>query len=364
MRRRTFALTPIAVAIAAALPGTARADAPAAPAIPAPSGPEPVGHAAMRLVDTGRADPWKPDERRELMLSIWYPAKRPGRGPAQYVTAEESRMFLEGRNVQGLPLDILSTVRTNSTVDAPAHGGRHPLALLSPGFGAPRAELTGLAEELASHGYLVVGVGHNYETLGTTFPDGHTTPCLACGTEENLKLIEGRAADFTFVIDALTARHSPWRRLIDRDAIGLVGMSIGGAAAVPTLLTEPRVKAAVNLDGAYWHTTTAPIHRPLMAIGHPNKIPGAETMGWGRTWNQLTGWRRWVTVDGSVHGSFNDLPVLAEQAGLHLPGLDGAYALSLTRAYVRAFLDRHLRCESGALLDGPSPAWPEVRFHG
>lgn len=360
MRRTLLTLTAVALALAA-FPVPAGAAAPT-PFIPAPGGPEPVGFASLHLVDGTRADPWVPTERRELMLSLWYPAKRAGHTPARYMTAEESRMFLEGRGVSGLPMDILSKVTTNSTVDAAPRGGKHPLVLLSPGFGAPRAELTGIAEELASHGYLVAAVGHNYETHGTTLPDGRTTPCLACGRNADAQVIEGRAADFSFVIDELTGRHSPWRRLIDRDAIGLVGMSIGGAAAVPALLTEPRITAAVNLDGAFWHTTTEPINRPLLMIGHPNKIPGEETMGWGRTWDQLTGWRRWLTVDGSDHGSFNDLAPLGQQAGMPPSGLDGFRAMALTRAYTRAFLDEHLRGEPQPLMAGPSPDWPEVRF--
>lgn len=36
----------------------------------------------------------------------------------------------------------------------------------------PRATLTGLAEELASRGYIVAGIGHNYEADGIMFPDG------------------------------------------------------------------------------------------------------------------------------------------------------------------------------------------------
>ena len=43
-------------------------------------------------------------------------------------------------------------------------------------------------------------------------------------------------------------------------------------------------------------------------------------------------------------------------------GLPGARSLDITRAYVRAFLDRHLRGTPQALLDQPSPRYPEVTF--
>ena len=45
--------------------------------------------------------------------------------------------------------------------------------------------------------------------------------------------------------------------------------------------------------------------------------------------------------------------------GAHLPG---ARSLDITRAYVLAFFDEHLRGEPRSLLDGPSARYPEVGF--
>ncbi len=59
--------------------------------------------------------------------------------------------------------------------------------------------------------------------------------------------------------------------------------------------------------------------------------------------------------------SFTDLALLADQAGIDIgAGLSGARSLDITRAYVRAFLDQHLRGTPQALLDQPSPRYPEV----
>jgi hypothetical protein len=43
-------------------------------------------------------------------------------------------------------------------------------------------------------------------------------------------------------------------------------------------------------------------------------------------------------------------------------GLSGARSLDITRAYVRAFFDQHLRSRPQALLDQQSPRYPEVTF--
>ena len=66
---------------------------------------------------------------------------------------------------------------------------------------------------------------------------------------------------------------------------------------------------------------------------------------------------------GAVHASFTDLALLAGQAGLDTgAGLSGARSPDITRAYVRAFVDQHLRGRPQALLDQPSPRYPEVTF--
>ena len=91
-------------------------------------------------------------------------------------------------------------------------------------------------------------------------------------------------------------------------------------------------------------------------------LRGAVTT-WERDWKLLTGWKRWLLVAGAVHASFTDLGLLADQFGIDTgAGLPGARSLDITRAYVRAFFDQHLRGEPQALLDQPSPRYPEVTF--
>jgi hypothetical protein len=84
---------------------------------------------------------------------------------------------------------------------------------------------------------------------------------------------------------------------------------------------------------------------------------------WERDWKLLTGWKRWLLVAGAMHASFTDLGLLADQIGIDIgAGLSGARSLDITRAYVRAFFDQHLHSQPQALLDQPSPRYPEVTF--
>jgi hypothetical protein len=66
---------------------------------------------------------------------------------------------------------------------------------------------------------------------------------------------------------------------------------------------------------------------------------------------------------GAIHASFTDLALLADQVGIDTDAvLPGTRSLAITRAYVRAFFDQHLRGQPQPLLDQPSPRYPEVTF--
>ncbi|MFJ3834974.1 alpha/beta hydrolase family protein [Streptomyces sp. NPDC090054] len=377
MRRALLAVT----AATLLMTGTARADSgqaattgattpQVAPALRAPTGGQPVGMTTVHLKDQGRADPWVPGERRELMVSVWYPAKKPSRVPAPYMTAEESRRYVESNRAvvpKEVPSEVLTTVVTHATVGAEpvtARGGL-PLVVLSPGFGMPRATLTGLAEELASRGYVVAGIGHNHEAAGTTFPDGRTTSCTPCGNPDFPRVGAVRAQDVSFVLDELTGRHPKWKggRLIDTGRIAMVGHSAGGFSAIPTMLGDPRIKAGVNMDGNFRFPNDVPLDRPFLMLGKPSHVPGGPDRTWDETWTELTGWKRWLTIDGTEHTSFGDMASIGKQLGIRLQPLDGDRCDTLLRAYVTAFADTHLQGRPAALLDGPSKNHPEVRFH-
>ncbi len=347
------------------------------PHLPAPTGPGPVGTTSLWLRDASRPDPWAAGvDVRELMVTLWYPAA-PSDGPrARYMTAAESRLQLTSRDIGGVPPDMLSTVRTNAVSDATPAGGERvlPLVVLSPGFTNSRGTLTGLAEDLASHGYAVAGIDHTYESFGTAFPDGRVTTCLAREAPRRgpgfwAKVAAGRAADVSFVLDELTGPQPPWpgAGLIDPSRMAMAGHSAGGAAAIAAMLADSRIRAGVDMDGAT--AARIPDHglgRPFMFLGkQANYTPGGEgaVTTWERDWKLLTGWKRWLLVAGAVHASFTDLALLADHVGLDIgAGLPGARSLDITRAYVRAFFDQHLRGEPQALMDHPSPRHPEVTF--
>ncbi|MFL6055280.1 MAG: hypothetical protein ACJ72W_20610 [Actinoallomurus sp.] len=62
--------------------------------LPAPTGPYAVGATSLHLVDRSRPDPWRPAERRELMVSVFYPAEGvTGRPVAPQLAAGDAAGF-------------------------------------------------------------------------------------------------------------------------------------------------------------------------------------------------------------------------------------------------------------------------------
>lgn len=363
-------------------------------ALPRPSGPHAVGRDTLHLVDDKRRDPWVPSAgSRELMVSVFYPARR-GSGDgdrAPYLATEEAELLLKGQKLDKLyDAGQLTSVRTNARAAARPAGGKHPLIVLSPGFTLHRATLTTLAETLASHGYLVALVDHAYESFGTAFPgregSSRIRTCVACKKVEEApngdagekkvlaKAARNRAADISFVIDELTAPSRPgdgrrpdYAALVDTRRIGAAGHSLGGNAAAVAAGTDHRVRSAANLDGTFFAPVpSAGTGRPVLMLGTlKDHNPTAEDATWPRQWHHLRGWKRWLTVADSGHLTFTDLPILGSQLSRTDPSapLSGKRSGEITTGYVTAFFDKHLIGRHSPLLDGPSPANPEVTFH-
>ncbi|MER5699774.1 alpha/beta hydrolase family protein [Streptomyces mirabilis] len=386
--RRIAAVAALVLALPLPMAGAAMASpsaaAPAAVAVaptpaafhlelPRPTGPYPAGEEVLHLTDQDRTDPWVPSAGpRQLAVSMFYPA-RPGTGvPAPYMTLGEAQGFLATRVPAGTgaqPQDLVDS-RTYAYTGAKAVGGKFPLVVLSPGFENPRATLTGLATDLASHGYVVALVGHTYEDSGETLADGSTPGCALCASGAPDTLPDSRAKDVSFVLDQLTGHHPAWHlvHLIDCDHIGMAGHSIGGASTLNAMAEDQRILAGVNMDGQF----SPPIPtdklegRSFLLLGkESDHSAGGGDTSWGQTWSGWDGYKRWLAVTGTNHASFTDVEILANEIGLPLPPgttTSPDRGMQLTREYVGAFFDQTLKGIHQLLLDGPSAANPEVLF--
>ena len=139
-----------------------------------------------------------PERGRDLAVTVWYPAVAGG-APG---LVGDSKVF------KGVP----------AAMNAPLLKGRFPLIVLSHGSGSRVQAMAWLATELAKAGFIVAGPNHP----GTT--GGDSTPA-------NTPKVWERTRDLSAVIDAMTTDQA-WSGAVDGDRIGVVGFSLGGAAAM------------------------------------------------------------------------------------------------------------------------------------
>jgi predicted dienelactone hydrolase len=386
-RRRVLAAALAAGAAVPALAAPRAWAASAAPApvrltLPAPTGPFPVGTVPLHLVDTSRPDPVAgPGHHRELMAAVWYPARDAARYPrAAWTSPVVSRALLMAA---GFPADLAVAPLTAGHEGTPVlrTGRRLPVVVFSHGAHDHRADTTIVVQELASHGYAVVTVDHTYDAF-SVFPDGRFTVPL------DVPALTPRdfAADIRFVLDRvgdLAAGRNPdaGRRplpaglpgALDPRRIGMFGWSKGASATAFVMSEDPRVRAGLSFDGPMQPTVTTDLDRPFMLM--TAEFPRATQPSVAEFWSHLRGWRLNVQAEGAVHSSYCDvqflIPQLARAAGMSAADLQGwigtldpLRAVRIQQAYPLAFFDLHLRHRAarGRLLDGPSPAFPEVRF--
>ncbi|MFC6929426.1 hypothetical protein ACFQHO_03045 [Actinomadura yumaensis] len=105
-------------------------------ALPEPTGPRRVGTTSLHLIDRSRRDPWTSPAPRELMVSLWYPARGAAGHPrAPWFPPAASELY-EQQTSQGLrtPLDGVDFPVTHGHEGAPVavRPGGHPVVLYSP----------------------------------------------------------------------------------------------------------------------------------------------------------------------------------------------------------------------------------------
>ncbi|WP_326642493.1 lipase [Nonomuraea fuscirosea] len=374
--KRTTLLIGVAALLAATAGPAGAATAPVRFDPPSPTGPHKIGTVALHLIDQARTDPWVAGHQRELMISIWYPARKTAGYPlAPWLGQAAADRYLHDLGVPPGKL-VLGTTDGHQGAPADRRLGKLPVLLYSPGANASRSYGTGVAEELASRGYVVVTMDHTYDAAVVEFPGGRVATNPKGEITDFVKAAKVRADDARFVLDQLTAHQLPagLSGVLDMQRIGMFGHSLGGATTSSAMYADKRVKAGLGLDGAVLGPVAeAGLDRPYLVVDTPGKGGLATNPVLQTFWKNLRGWRLNLTVKGAAHNSFGDdaqfVRTVAPLVGLPKDELDESVgtipakrALAFQRAYPLAFFDRFLRGKKPPLLDGPTPRFPEVTY--
>lgn len=389
--------------------------------LPQPSGSDAVGVEYVHLIDEARSDPFldQSSQKREIMVKIYYPAQADGVSPRVPYFQGSPDLIRSFASFYGLPdfsFDHLNLVRAHARADGQLseRQPRYPVVLFSHGAGTTLEVQTAQSEDLASHGYIVVAIDHTYVSSATRFPSrivSHKEATAEFSNADPAALITRiMADDAKFVLDTLARMNegeirSIFEGRLDLDNIGAIGHSVGGAVAYHLAIDEPRVKAAINLDGAVYVAPEegAQAMAPFLMLAddfHVQEIqnrhvlmPNLEEVSaeeaarllvnYGSRDAYVAAYRQaqqnilglievlkesgtLFTIEGSAHMGFTDLGLFIGDGWLRQRmGISGqtdpVRCLEITKAVTVAFFDQHLRGESRGALDSLVDQYAELK---
>ncbi len=330
--------------------------------LPKPTGSFDIGTITYHLIDTQRHErhSQNPNDYRELMLQVWYPARVTAPRQAHdeektlYIPSVElesmKKALEEQAHVPANKLGYLDTLRTHSIDHAPILAGNYPVVIFSPGGGATVNLYTSLLEELASQGYIVVGISYPYITNPVIFPDGRilAAPDQPTDQAERRKGREEECRvwikDIQFVVDQLHAMNADEKSILhnklDLTHIGAFGHSFGGSASVGVCQVDTRFKAGADIDGKLYDLNQEhPLSTPFMFIVAPHSDETLQPIK--DLIKKTTTPTQYNQIPKADHGSFTDLYVIAQWE--EPPQLDPLEGIQITRKYIVDFFDTYLK---------------------
>ncbi len=361
------------------------------PLIPAPNGPYQAGTTIYELTDPSRQELYSGrDEARRFQIQVWYPAE-PNSSDERAPWMNHVEVFAPSISTYiDLPsffLDHLALVQIPAYKDSKAAASDQgfPVILFSHGWNGFNAQSSGQALQLASHGYVVVGVQHTYGALVTVFEDGtvalNNPDALPRDAPDEIydpaadKLADQWAGDLGFALDFLTTLDtdstSRFFNVLDLSKVGVYGHSTGGGAAIQFCSRDSRCKALLGMDPFMRPVSTDVLER---GISQPafflfsqiwaddvDSLNNAQFKPFFENSKSALGA---VSIEGTAHYDFSDLPLLsplAPQLGLKGP-INGKRVTLIVNDYLLSFFDLTLNQRRSDLFDPTKKKYEEVEW--
>jgi len=326
--------------------------------------------------------PPNPEALRDVEAWIWYPTVKSYVGQhTEYLPTKWREAFAlsSGFVMSRLFSRDLELVRTHSFIDAPLANDvmSFPVVVLRSGGSALAVELTSLAEDLASHGYVVVGFDAPYRSVVTVGEDGrvtHRSPAASLEGEYSQALMAQAETllplwvqDAHFVVDKLDQLNESdpsgkFSGHLDLSKVAAVGHSFGGATALEFCYEDARCKAAIDLDGIpFGDVVKQGLKKPCAFLltdhGDFNEAESKPVLAAiDSIYTRRTVGGELLYVKGTNHFSFTDQMLTKSEAVIAViqslsGGLDKHRGLSISSQFVHTYLDVYLKGEDPAKFD-------------
>lgn len=376
-----------------------------------PTGPYAIGTLVYHWIDTSRPELFttNPNDHRELMAQVWYPATTNAEGPKAPYIQHADTWAVDTARVLGFPRFMFSHfkyVTTNAVIAAPMATNlpRYPVLIYQTGLDGFRSASTFQIEELVSHGYVVVGLDQPGVAASVTFPDGKhiagwpkadIDPLIdqAIWPKAKAPVLNGVALpdgitpyfgqDASFAFDQLASlnQNDPNHVLsnrLDLSRVGTFGISLGGMGVAETCAKDVRFKACLIMDVYIpQKVVRAGLKQPTMLMtrnADTMRLERKRSGGWSEKditstldtmrllYDSLPGEGYYLEIPQIFHVNFTDVPywvLFSSYLGLTGP-IGGQHGFDIINAYSLAFFDRHLKNQSATRFDDLAAQYPEV----
>ncbi|WP_339267199.1 alpha/beta fold hydrolase [Paenibacillus sp. FSL K6-1330] len=365
-----------------------------------PQGPYSIGTTVYHFIDKERPDEYSadPTDNRELMVQIWYPSEQE--------TTEETAPYIHDVSAitQGLEhalsfpawtLSHLGLVKTHaySNIHLSSAEQKYPILIFSHGMTGFRNQNTFQVEELASYGYIVVGIDHPYDAAATVYPDGREI-LIQMNNLSGFEKLDAHmplwTEDVSFILDRLEQLNKQdeqnlFTGRLDLDRIGMFGHSYGGATAAQMLMKDARIKAAINMDGTLYGDPmpVTGLTKPYLqmngeksidkavfdnkldqAIAQSDKTKEEYEEFWEETvrrrTNALQGGGYTMTIPHTSHMSYTDFHLFSPL--LPNPGEDPRLVHRIINEVSVTFFDQYLKGTPNSDMDRLAEKYPDIEW--
>ncbi len=334
---------------------------------------------------------------RVMAFQIWYPTEPGNQERAVYQPENATKALAEFLGLPLFAISFISLVESNSFSRPPAvPNSKFPVVIYNHGYSGFTSVYQSVFEELASHGYIVVSVGHELESSLLLVDDGiiitsdpnnefyssrapelsgpeinslQDTILTSDDLEENRKAYKQLfklsplhnestrlwASDTTAVIaklKQLNAKDNNLSGAFDFEAVGVFGHSVGGATAGQLAFGDNEIRAGINLDGfQFGDLINSQLRIPFMFVSS-NQQANSYLRATSFMHDSETVCYQ-ATIKGFSHGNFSDLEQL-------MPGRERA--TELQRDLILAFFNKYLKNIDVDMTDLESE-FPEISIN-
>ena len=355
--------------------------------MPLPSGDFSIGTESFVLTDNDRLEVYGVEGNRKIKIQVWYPAESTD-GYDLVPWLEDGRVVAQALakdfSLPSFILDHTELVMSNSYHEAPISEASetYPVVVISHGWRGFRNLHTDLAEELASLGYVVIGIDHTYGSVATVFsdeeiayvnldalPDRDTTSDFLRYANA---LVNTYAGDITLTLDELEKMNtgdvlSRFEGRLDLANIGLLGHSTGGGADVAVAINDDRIKALFGMDAWVEPIYDAEIEKgldiPALFLRSQSWEVGPNNKNLLKLVDENLDNTRLYRIDKTTHYDFS-MAYMYSPLTKHLGWtgeLEGDYLVSILKSTMTDFFEQTLKVDNNVGLIIIDDIWDELR---